>query len=818
MVGLEVYGMMRISRVVLAIVLVAWLGQSGRASAADTIKTLHTFTGGPDGSVPYGGLTEGSDGNFYGTTYSGGGSDLGTVFSITGAGILSNVYNFGGSSDGENPEAGLIQGSDGFLYGTTYGGGTGGAGTVFKVGATGGLTTLHYFTGRADGGYPQAGIFQGSDSNYYGTTSGGGTSGEGTLFVVFPTGFISEYSFTGGTNGANPKAGLVQGTDGNFYGTTYSGGVSNAGAVFRYSLANGLTPLYNFTGGEDGANPQGALVEGSDSNFYGTTFGGANGYGTVFRISTNGNLTVLWIFGDGSDGGNPEGGLILGQDGNFYGTASTGGNSGAGTVFKIKVTKNSASLTTLYNFTGGNDGAVPLAGLLQASATNFLGTTSAAGAGSLGTVFSLIQPCTFTLWPSHASLIGIAESGTFMVTSSGTGCVWTATSDADWISVTSGSSGMGDGVVGYSVTTDSKSETRVGTIVVGGKTFTIVQGGEVFGQFLPGSYSGLVMVTNAPTQASSGLITLVLSKTGSFAADLTVGGVKSTFKGQFDSSGNSTNPVPRKNLNPLTVILEATAVSNATDEIVGTVSDGGAFTAQLVADLAVFSAVNASPWVGAFTFALAPADSSDTTVPQGYGYGTLTVTSVGSGSLKGVLGDGTKISGKFPVSGYGTWPLYDSLYKNNGACIGWVTFNQDNTLSGTVYWFKESGVAGALYTNGFSTALSLNGGIYVPPASGGPSVEATGQLTLGGGNLTSNIVISVSISPTGTGTASPVDSNDLKLKVAPTTGALSGNFLDPTIGKAVKFEGLLLQSNGAASGYFLGTSESGFVTFVPDTE
>ena len=589
--------------------------------------------------------------------------------------------------------------------------------------------------------------------------------------------------------------------------------MSNAGAVFRYSLGNGLTPLYNFTGGGDGANPQGALVEGIDSNFYGTTFGGASGYGTVFRINSAGTLTVLWIFADGSDGGNPEGGLILGQDDNFYGTTSTGGSSGAGTVFKIKATKNSASLTTLYNFAGGNDGAVPLAGLLQVSATNFLGTTSAAGADSLGTVFSLIQPCTFSVSPSHVTLIGLANGGTFTVTSSGTGCVWTATSDADWISVTSSNSGIGAGTVAYSVTVNSNSNSRVGTITVGGKNFTISQQGEVFGAFLPGSYNGLVMVTNAPAQASSGLITLVLSKTGSFAADLTVGGVKSTFKGQFDSSGNSTNTVTPKNQSPLTVILEAAAVSNATDEIVGTVSDGGTFTAQLVANLAVFSAVNTSPWVGAFTFALAPADSSDTTVPQGYGYGTLTVTSVGSGSLKGVLGDGTKISGKFPVSGYGTWPLYDSLYKNNGACIGWVTFNQDNTLSGTVYWFKEAGSAGPLYTNGFSTTNSLAGDIYVPPAA-----AATGQLTLGGGNLTSNIVISVSISAKGTGTASPVGSNDLKLKVAPTTGALSGSFLDPTIGKAVKFEGLLLQSSGAAFGYFLGTSESGFVTFEPDSE
>jgi hypothetical protein len=91
-------------------------------------------------------------------------------------------------------------------------------------------------------------------------------------------------------------------------------------------------------------------------------------------------------------------------------------------------------------------------------------------------------------------------------------------------------------------------------------------------------------------------------------------------------------------------------------------------------------------------------------------------------------------------------------------------------------------------------------------------------LTLGGGNLTSNIVISVSINAKGTGTASPVGSNNLKLKIQPTTGQMSGSFLDPTIGKAVKFNGLLLQSSGAASGYFLGTSESGFVTFVPDPQ
>ncbi|MGO9608130.1 MAG: choice-of-anchor tandem repeat GloVer-containing protein, partial [Verrucomicrobiia bacterium] len=314
---------MKIHRVVLAIMVGAWLGQPGRASA-DTLKTLHTFAGTLDGSAPYGGLTEGSDGNFYGTTESGGGSGFGTVFSMTGAGTLSTIWNFGGGlNDGANPEAGLIQGSDGFLYGTTYAGGTDNVGIVFKVSTTGGLTPLHYFTDGGDGANPQGVLVEGSDSNFYGTTSAG-ANGFGTVFRVSSAGaFTVLYAFSNGSDGGNPKAGLVQGTDSNFYGTAYGGGASNAGTVFSYNSSTGLSPLTNFTGGADGANPQGALVEGSDGNFYGTTFGGANGYGTVFRISTNGNLTPLWDFGDGSDGGNPEAGLILGQDGNFYGTTST---------------------------------------------------------------------------------------------------------------------------------------------------------------------------------------------------------------------------------------------------------------------------------------------------------------------------------------------------------------------------------------------------------------------------------------------------------------------------------------------------------------
>ena len=190
---------------------------------------------------------------------------------------------------------------------------------------------------------------------------------------------------------------------------------------------------------------------------------------------------------------------------------------------------------------------------------------------------------------------------------------------------------------------------------------------------LSGTYNGLVIQTNAPSHPSSGAIKLVLCKTGSFAANLTMGGVRSAFKGQFDDSGNATNTVTRPGLNSLQVILHLD-MTDGTEQITGTVSDG-TFTSELLADRAVFSRTNPCPWVGTYTIVLAPPAGSDPDIPQGYGYGTLTVATTGGGKLSGVLADGTKITANVPVSKHGTWPLYDALYKNQGACIGWVTFD-----------------------------------------------------------------------------------------------------------------------------------------------
>ena len=207
---------------------------------------------------------------------------------------------------------------------------------------------LKSFTG-GDGASPTAGLVQGSDGALYGTTFYGGSSGDGTVFKLSTLDGINYsetvlHSFTCGSDGANAYAGLVQGSDGALYGTTAMGGSSSysaAGTVFKLSTADGTTYSetvpYSFTGGSDGLYPQAGLVQGSDGALYGTTEeGGSSGFGTVFKLSTDGLVyTVLYSFTGGSDGGYPDGGVVIGSDGALYGTTYQGGDSGLGVVFKI---------------------------------------------------------------------------------------------------------------------------------------------------------------------------------------------------------------------------------------------------------------------------------------------------------------------------------------------------------------------------------------------------------------------------------------------------------------------------------------------------
>ena len=233
-----------------------------------------------DGEYPNG-LAQGSDGNFYGTTRFGGTHNNGTVFRISPSGSDTTLYSFGSyANDGANPYAGLVQGSDGNFYGTASS-----RGNVFRISPSGSYTNLYSF---ADSPQGVAGLVQGSDGNFYGTTFMGGANGCGSVFRVSPSGSGTNlYSFDNSPNdGQNPGGAVVQGSDGNFYGTTTCPGV-----VFKISPSGGYAILYSFFGPTNGANPEAGLVQGSDGNFYGTTAEGgtstncSDGCGTVFRLS-----------------------------------------------------------------------------------------------------------------------------------------------------------------------------------------------------------------------------------------------------------------------------------------------------------------------------------------------------------------------------------------------------------------------------------------------------------------------------------------------------------------------------------------------------
>ena len=363
------------------------------AFSSRAVTTLYSFTNKFDGSQPYAGLALGSDGNFYGTCFSGGTNDLGSVFKITPGGALTPCYSFS-FLDGSQPTAALVQGADGNFYGTTFEGGTSvfdseyGYGTVFQISANGVFNSLYSFTNGVDGGGPYAGLAQDANGAFYGATAYGGTNGDGAVFQITTTGALTPlYSFTNGVDGSQPRAALTLASDGTFYGTAYGGGSNGLGVVFHLTAAGVLTPLHSFKGASEGANPLGQLLQWTNGILYGATYaGGPGNCGTVFKITTGGAFSNLYSFTNGIDGAFPGAGLAPGSDGNFYGTTYGGGPNGDGGIFKITP---QGALTPLYLFTGGNDGSSSYATLTQGSDGDFYGTALAGGSKGDGVVFKL---------------------------------------------------------------------------------------------------------------------------------------------------------------------------------------------------------------------------------------------------------------------------------------------------------------------------------------------------------------------------------------------------------------------------------------------
>ncbi len=408
---------------------------------AQTLTYLATFNG-VDGTGPSAPVVQATDGNFYGTTASGGPFSFGagTFFRMTPDGNLTDIYNFCSQSncaDGASPASAPILGRDGNFYGVTLDGGTsaGGSGTVYKMTLDGDITTLHTFcaTSCTDGVGP-TGLVLAADGNFYGTTSlapnsNGGYGG--TIFSISPTGeFKLLYTFCSLANCMDGDFSFyppIIGSDGNFYGVTYGGGNQGGGILWELTSSGLYKVLYNFCP-ESGTCPNESpfmIVRDSNGNFFGTTqYGSAVGStGTVFELTSKGKLHVLHNFGYYTEPSWPFTGLTLANDGNVYGVTG-GAINNAGSLFEITATGN---YKRLYSFVHRNDGALPVGPLFQGTDGSLYGTTPYGPHNTSGSVFKFSNSLTPLVHTApgigkvgqHVLILGTDLTGTTSVTFNG---------------------------------------------------------------------------------------------------------------------------------------------------------------------------------------------------------------------------------------------------------------------------------------------------------------------------------------------------------------------------------------------------------------
>ncbi len=336
--------------------------------------------------------------------------------------ICADLYypaKFDGT-DGKLSSAGLVQATNGKLYGTSYYGGANNSGAMFEISTDGTLTTLYNFCSQsdcADGEYTYSVPVQAADGNFYGTTYLGGDNDDGTVFKLTPGGTLTTLHSFNGTDGSQPLAGLVQATNGDLYGTTYTGSSNGHGEVFKITKGGAFTLLHSFCSQSacaDGSNPFAGLLLGTDGNLYGTTLGGgaSNGFGTVFKITPNGTLTTLHSFCLQSgcpDGQFPQTGLVQATNGILYGATITGGTHNAGTIFSITT---SGKLATLYNICaqgGCPDGNYLYVPMIQATDGNLYGIMDVGGASNHGTIFKMTLSGALTTLYSFCSQPNCAD-------------------------------------------------------------------------------------------------------------------------------------------------------------------------------------------------------------------------------------------------------------------------------------------------------------------------------------------------------------------------------------------------------------------------
>jgi uncharacterized repeat protein (TIGR03803 family) len=317
---------------------------------AGAFAVLHTFVGSKsaDGAFPNWGVVRGPDGAFYGATIGGGVDDTGTVYRVTAEGSETVLHTFDVDADGANPNRRAILASDGRLYGTTTIGGSGGAGTLYRLNPDGsGFEVVYPFDfGQQDYLASPQRITQGDDGTIFGIAEGG--LGNGGIFAVSADGtYRTVHQFAAdGSEGYFPIS-LLVGPDGTLWGTTTDGGKAHGGVAWHIGADGALKIVHSFTSG-DGQQPK-LFLTSTDGAFYGTaSIGGPFGGGTIFRMTPAGKVSVVYGFGSGAFEGYYPAGLVRGRDGSLYGATQSGGkNGGSGTVYRLSP---KGRLTILHDF------------------------------------------------------------------------------------------------------------------------------------------------------------------------------------------------------------------------------------------------------------------------------------------------------------------------------------------------------------------------------------------------------------------------------------------------------------------------------------
>jgi uncharacterized repeat protein (TIGR03803 family) len=422
-------------RVVAAAVLSLGLLSAGHSAHAQTVRDIISFTASTQWGDPAATPAQGRDGKLYGT-FPSPESTSGSDFSLSLTGDLQVLHLFGSEAGGFFPLAGLTLGSDGNFYGATSSGGTAELGTLYRLSPGGTFTILHNFLGGSDGSGPLSAPILAADGNFYGTTAGTVATpatvykydpSSGTLATIYVFDFL---------HGTNVAAGLLQASDGYLYGVATDGGSHDYGTVFKLDTSGKLFFYYSFPGGAGGRVPIGPLVEATDGNIYGTTYLGGStpkqGYGTVFRTTPQGAVSILFSFDPATTAYNPLGGLIQATDGYLYGTLSLS-KKNEGALFRISLSGQYEALYLFPQTVGSGIGS----SLMQDTNGMFYGSAEYGGAYGFGAIYSLnmgLRPFVAFVRANgktgeQAQILGQGLTGTTSVTFNGAPAKFKAVSD-----------------------------------------------------------------------------------------------------------------------------------------------------------------------------------------------------------------------------------------------------------------------------------------------------------------------------------------------------------------------------------------------------